>query len=75
MPCISRDMGMETKNASIEISIPRTDQLTVAGIANAGDHMQRRSSSNFNGIQMENRLVMREGGCPTSSAAGPRGSV
>jgi hypothetical protein len=54
-------MGMKTKNASVEISTARTDQLTVAGIDNAGDS-QRRSSSNFNGIQMGNRFLMGGGG-------------
>jgi hypothetical protein len=33
---------METKNASVEISIPRTDQLTVAGIDNAGVQREGR---------------------------------
>jgi hypothetical protein len=48
---------METKNASVEISIPRTDQLTVVDIYNAGVQSDG-SSSNFDGIQMENRFVI-----------------
>jgi hypothetical protein len=74
MFCISRDKGMETKNASVQIYIPRTDQLTVVGRDNAGGQSDGRHRNSM-GHQMKNRLVMREGGCPNASAARPRGSV